>query len=368
VLDADASRCGLAAYQRGGPPGWIRASPPADPVPRRTRIARARPTRWSGPSRKAPSTPAHGESWASATDRSPDDIDVEEDLRVPHRVSALPVARRPSPSRGGGQLPSSGAPGGRSPLLRDRSAVAFRLANVESSSAPNAPGETGAPDPLRERRAPNYDGDGLRTPIASEPSHNNTSTSGTSESGALQRRRWEQMQPNFLSWWRDVGPEGFQGHDVYLRTAISVEPTLGDPSTTSAAGVPVGHLPRPQERRAPPSASATIWASGRGTTFPGEHRNALRRIIVTQADTEPASVEQQRMLGKVAPSMYDSAQPLPGQRRGGPSPVGDGLPAPPGISGPRRTRGGGRVCSRGARARPTSRASSNASTSRSTTG
>src|SRR5256886_6821469 len=38
---------------------------------------------------------------------------------------------------------------------------------------------------------------------------------------------------------------------------------------------------------------------------PGEHRNALRRIIVTQADTEPASVEQQRMLGKVAPSMYD---------------------------------------------------------------
>src|SRR5205823_14496373 len=38
---------------------------------------------------------------------------------------------------------------------------------------------------------------------------------------------------------------------------------------------------------------------------PGEHRNALRRIIVTQADTEPASVEQQRLLGKVAPSMYD---------------------------------------------------------------
>ncbi|TMB27182.1 MAG: benzoyl-CoA 2,3-epoxidase subunit BoxB [Deltaproteobacteria bacterium] len=38
---------------------------------------------------------------------------------------------------------------------------------------------------------------------------------------------------------------------------------------------------------------------------PGEHRNALRRIIVTQADTEPASVEQQRQLGKVAPSIYD---------------------------------------------------------------
>ena len=27
---------------------------------------------------------------------------------------------------------------------------------------------------------------------------------------------------------------------------------------------------------------------------PGEHRNNLKRLIVTQADTEPASVEQQR--------------------------------------------------------------------------
>jgi benzoyl-CoA 2,3-dioxygenase component B len=38
---------------------------------------------------------------------------------------------------------------------------------------------------------------------------------------------------------------------------------------------------------------------------PGELRNMLRRIIVTQADTEPASVEQQRLLGHTAPSLYD---------------------------------------------------------------
>jgi benzoyl-CoA 2,3-dioxygenase component B len=31
----------------------------------------------------------------------------------------------------------------------------------------------------------------------------------------------------------------------------------------------------------------------------------LRRIIVTQGDTEPASVEQQRLLGRTAPSLYD---------------------------------------------------------------
>jgi benzoyl-CoA 2,3-dioxygenase component B len=38
---------------------------------------------------------------------------------------------------------------------------------------------------------------------------------------------------------------------------------------------------------------------------PGEHRANLRRIIVTQGDTEPASVEQQRHLGLTCPSQYD---------------------------------------------------------------
>jgi benzoyl-CoA 2,3-dioxygenase component B len=38
---------------------------------------------------------------------------------------------------------------------------------------------------------------------------------------------------------------------------------------------------------------------------PGEIRNQLRRLIVIQGDTEPASVEQQRMLGQHCPSLYD---------------------------------------------------------------
>src|SRR5206468_3057321 len=41
------------------------------------------------------------------------------------------------------------------------------------------------------------------------------------------------------------------------------------------------------------------------TEVPGEHRNTLRRLIVTQGDTEPASVEQQRALGHSCPSLYD---------------------------------------------------------------
>ena len=44
-----------------------------------------------------------------------------------------------------------------------------------------------------------------------------------SEDRTLQRAL-EQWQPNFLSWWDDMGPDGSQKHDVYLRTATSVDP------------------------------------------------------------------------------------------------------------------------------------------------
>jgi benzoyl-CoA 2,3-dioxygenase component B len=119
------------------------------------------------------------------------------------------------------------------------------------------------------------------------------------------QRALEQWQPNFLSWWRDVGPEGFQGHDVYLRTAISVD---------SEGWATYDYVRMPEYRwgifLVPKSGERTIGFGdnlGRPAwdDVPGEHRNALRRIIVTQADTEPASVEQQRQLGKVAPSIYD---------------------------------------------------------------
>ena len=39
--------------------------------------------------------------------------------------------------------------------------------------------------------------------------------------------------------------------------------------------------------------------------MPGELRSDLRRLIVVQGDTEPASVEQQRLLCHTAPSLYD---------------------------------------------------------------
>src|SRR5690606_31548388 len=45
-----------------------------------------------------------------------------------------------------------------------------------------------------------------------------------SEDRTLQRAL-EQWQPNYLHWWQDMGPDNSTGYDVYLRTAVSVDPS-----------------------------------------------------------------------------------------------------------------------------------------------
>jgi benzoyl-CoA 2,3-dioxygenase component B len=125
-----------------------------------------------------------------------------------------------------------------------------------------------------------------------------------SEDKALQRAL-EHWQPEFLNWWREMGPEGSQGYDVYLRTAVSVHPS---------GWTHYEHVKMPDYRWGiflnPQQPDRTIgFGDHKGEAVwqdvPGEHRANLRRIIVTQGDTEPASVEQQRHLGLTCPSQYD---------------------------------------------------------------
>jgi len=125
-----------------------------------------------------------------------------------------------------------------------------------------------------------------------------------SEDPRLQRAL-EKWLPNYLDWWREMGPDGFQEKDVYLRTAISVEPE---------GWAHFDYIKMPDYRwgifLVPADAEAKVGFGdhyGRPAyqEVPGEFRNALRRIIVTQGDTEPASVEQQRRLGHTCPSLYD---------------------------------------------------------------
>ena len=110
--------------------------------------------------------------------------------------------------------------------------------------------------------------------------------------------------PSYQDWWREMGPSDFAEDQVYLRTAISVE---------KGGWANFGYVKMPDYRwgifLAPSSAETIAFGDNMGlpnwNNVPGEHRKDLRRIIVTQADTEPASVEQQRLLGHSAPSLYD---------------------------------------------------------------
>ena len=119
------------------------------------------------------------------------------------------------------------------------------------------------------------------------------------------QRALEAWQPKFLEWWRDMGPVGFQAHDVYLRTAVSVD---------AQGWAQFGWVKMPEYRwgifLAEPEPNRTVaFGDHKGEPawqeVPGEYRGTLRRLIVTQGDTEPASVEQQRHLGRTCPSLYD---------------------------------------------------------------
>jgi benzoyl-CoA 2,3-dioxygenase component B len=100
-----------------------------------------------------------------------------------------------------------------------------------------------------------------------------------------------------------VAPKGVQQVEVCLRIAVGVDPS---------GWAKFGHVRMPDYRwgilLAPKVEGHTIpcschqgepaWQKVRG-----EHRSLLRRLIVVQGDTAPASVEQQRFVGAIAPSL-----------------------------------------------------------------
>jgi benzoyl-CoA 2,3-epoxidase subunit B len=119
------------------------------------------------------------------------------------------------------------------------------------------------------------------------------------------QRALESWQPKFIDWWRAQGPVAFKDNPVYLRTAISV----GQEGWAN-----FDHVPMPDYRwgvfladQEPDRKIAFGDHKGQDVwqDVPGEYRAELRRLVVVQGDTEPASVEQQRALCLTAPSLYD---------------------------------------------------------------
>ena len=115
----------------------------------------------------------------------------------------------------------------------------------------------------------------------------------------------EKWHPGYINWWKGLIPQNFQESLVYLRTAISVDPKGW--AKFGYVKMPeyrwgVLLAPQVEDRRIPcgEHVGEPAWQE-----VPGEYRALMRRLIVIQGDTEPASVEQQKFLALSAPSLYD---------------------------------------------------------------
>ncbi len=115
----------------------------------------------------------------------------------------------------------------------------------------------------------------------------------------------EKWHPGYIEWWSNLIPKKFQDSLVYLRTAVSVDPK---------GWAKFDYVKMPEYRWGillAPAVEERKVACGEHTgepawqEVPGEYRSLLRRLIVIQGDTEPASIEQQKFLGHTAPSLYD---------------------------------------------------------------
>jgi benzoyl-CoA 2,3-dioxygenase component B len=119
------------------------------------------------------------------------------------------------------------------------------------------------------------------------------------------RRTLAAWMPGYREWWRTMTPPEFHDREILLRTATSADRDdwghydfvrlpdyrWGVFLTPAEAGRTIGfgdHRGQPVWQAAPPA-----------------HLELIRRLLVTQADTESASVEQQRHLSATAPSLYD---------------------------------------------------------------
>ena len=181
------------------------------------------------------------------------------------------------------------------------------------------------------------------------------------------QRALEDWQPKFLEWWQDMGPERLPGQGgLPPHRHQRGRAGLGPVRLRQDARLPLGHLPRraragpPGQLRRPQGPARVAGGAGRvprhappSHRHPGRHRARVGRAAAPPRPHLPVALRP--------------PQPLPGQRRGGPAPLGHGLPARRALR-PRRARGVGGAAPAPLGRRATSRASSAPSTRRPRTG
>ena len=119
------------------------------------------------------------------------------------------------------------------------------------------------------------------------------------------RRSLEWFDLQFRKWWFDCGPAGIRDNEVYLRTPVGVD--AGGwaqygfvPLSQYRWGVFQAHQKPGRLALFGDIAGEPVWQA-----LPQEHRDYVRKLLITQGDTEPGSVEQSRQLALTAPSLYD---------------------------------------------------------------
>lgn len=114
-----------------------------------------------------------------------------------------------------------------------------------------------------------------------------------------------QFKGDFMKWWRECGPQGFDAADCYLRMPVAAD-TRGWATYeyVKLADFRWGVF---QAERAPdrPALFGRLAGQAKLDAVPAEFRSTVIKLLTTQGDTEPASVEQITYLGRMAPSNYD---------------------------------------------------------------
>lgn len=114
-----------------------------------------------------------------------------------------------------------------------------------------------------------------------------------------------QFRADYMKWWHECGPQGFDAADCYLRMPVAAD---------ARGWAAYEYVKLPEFRwgvyqSAPLPERRALFGKLAGapalSEVPGEFRATMIKLLTTQADVEPASVEQITWLSRMAPSNYD---------------------------------------------------------------
>ena len=228
---------------------------------------------------------------------APDDLDWEDEIRlaIEERASLSPDALT--------GMEASLRFSGRENMADAHLRPPHRLAELDLHPAQRGR-RAGRAQGLRQRRQAEIQ---LGARLAWQASTTTSASRTTSSSRATSRcsARSSTGSPSTSSGGARWGPRSRRRWTSTCAPRSASSPRAGRTTTTCGCRTTAGASSSPPRRPNRQVNFGVHKGDAAWQDVPGEYRSTLRRIIVTQGDTEPASVEQQRHLGLTCPSLYD---------------------------------------------------------------